>query len=661
MPRIGVFVCWCGSNIGGVLDCPELARVAGSFPGVVFSTDYKYVCSDPGQNLIVESIRKHGLDRVVVASCSPRLHEETFRQALRRAGLNPYFLEMANLREHCSWVHPDAQEAAQRKAIDLVRRAVAKAALLEPLSPGRIPVIKRCLVIGGGIAGIQAALDVADAGLEVLLVEREPTIGGNMVKLDKTFPTLDCSACISTPKMVAVAQHPGIKLYTYAEVEEVSGYIGNFKVRIRQKARYVDHSKCTGCGTCWTKCPTSVPDEFNMGLGERAAIYIPFPQAVPNKPVIDAAHCRQLIKGKCGICAKHCPAEAIDYKQRDEVFEVEVGAIVVATGFGLFQWEKVYGEYGYGRYPDVITGLAFERLVNAAGPTGGKIQRPSDGKEPKTVVFIQCVGSRDEAKGKEYCSRVCCMYTAKHAHQVLEKIPGAQVYVFYIDVRTFGKGYEEFYRRVQDEGAVYIRGRVSKVYQDGTKLIVRGADTLLGEPVEIAADMVVLATGVVPSAGAQDVARMIGVSVDKDGFFQEAHPKLRPVETHTGGIFLAGACQGPKDIPDTVSQASGAGGKVCALLLKDELETSPMVARVNEALCTGCLACREVCPYRAIQAVTITERLPGQPPRERVVARVTEGLCQGCGSCTVACRAGAVDLKGFTNEQLLAEVDALCL
>ncbi|RJX19332.1 MAG: CoB--CoM heterodisulfide reductase iron-sulfur subunit A family protein [Ammonifex sp.] len=661
MPRIGVFVCWCGSNIGGVLDCPAIAQEAASFPGVVFSTEYKYVCSDPGQKLIVDAIKEHRLERVVVASCSPRLHEETFRQVLRRSGLNPYFLEMANLREHCSWVHPDTPEQAQRKAVDLVRRAAAKAARLEPLFPGKIPVVRRCLVIGGGIAGIQTALDVADAGLEVLLVEREPTIGGNMVKLDKTFPTLDCSACISTPKMVAAAQHPNIKLYTYAQVEEITGYIGNFKARIRQKARFVDHAKCTGCGTCWTKCPVSVPDDFNLGLGERGAIHIPFPQAVPNKPVIDLAHCRRSTRGKCGACAKLCPAGAIDYEQKDEFIEAEVGAIVVATGYGLFPWEKVYGEYGYGRFPDVITGLMFERMVNASGPTSGKIQRPSSGKEPRTVVFIQCVGSRDEARGKEYCSRFCCMYTAKHAHQVLEKIPGSEVYVFYIDVRTFGKGYEEFYRRVQDEGAVYIRGRVSKVYQDGSKLIVKGADTLLGEQVEIAADMVVLATGAVPAAGAADVARMIGIPQDKDGFFQEAHPKLRPVETHTGGVFLAGTCQGPKDIPDTVSQASGAAAKVCGLLLKDELETNPLVSRVNEALCTGCLACQPVCPYRAIQPVTITERLPGQPPRERVVARVNEGLCQGCGACTVACRAGAIDLKGFTNKQLLAEVDALCL
>ncbi|ACX52440.1 4Fe-4S ferredoxin iron-sulfur binding domain protein [Ammonifex degensii KC4] len=651
MPRVGVFVCWCGSNIGGVLDCPALARAAATFPGVVYATDYQYMCSDPGQKLIAEAIKEHRLDRVVVAACSPRLHEDTFREVLARAGLNPYLLEMTNLREHCSWVHAGEKELAQAKALSLIRRAVAKALRLIPLHPGRVKITRRCLVIGGGIAGIQAALDVADAGIEVVLVEREPSLGGKMVLLDKTFPTLDCSACISTPKMAAVAKHPLIRLYTYAEVEKVEGSLGNYRVIIRQKARYVDHTKCTGCGTCWEKCPVKVPDELNFRLSTRPAIYLPFPQAVPNKPVIDARHCRQLTKGKCGVCQKVCPAGAIDYTQQDSLHEEEVGAIIVATGFDLFPWEKAYGEYGYGRYPDVITGLAFERLVNASGPTGGRIVRPSDGREPRTVVFVHCVGSRDELKGREYCSRICCMYTAKHAHQVKERLPEAKVYVFYIDIRTFGKGYEEFYRRVQDEGVIYLRGRVSKIYQEGDKLIVKGADTLLGEPVTIVADLVVLATGVVPAKGAEELARTLGISVDKDGFFQEAHPKLRPVETHTAGIFLAGACQGPKDIPDTVSQASAAAAKAVGLLLREEMAVSPLVAWVNQALCTGCLHCQVVCPYQAIEVVT-------EGGRRR--ARVKEELCQGCGSCTVACRPGAMELKGFSNGQILAEVEALC-
>jgi heterodisulfide reductase subunit A len=656
-----VFVCWCGSNIGGVVDCPGLAAEAARLPGVVISVDEKYMCSAPGQNKIIEAVREHRLNRVVVASCSPRLHEETFRKVLARAGLNPYLVEMANIREHCTWVHGHEPERAQVKALSLVRRAAAKANRLQPLFGSRIPVTGRCLVIGGGIAGLQAALDVADAGHEVVLVEREPTLGGNMAKLDKTFPTLDCSACINTPKMVSAASHPNIRLYTWAEVESLTGFIGNFEAAIRQKARYVDHEKCTGCGICWEKCPTRVPSEFDAGMGDRKAIYIPFPQAVPNKPVIDREHCRYFTTGKCRICQKLCPVGAVDYEQEEGTAVEKVGAVVAATGFSLFDWAGAYGEYGYGKYPDVITGLQFERLVNAAGPTGGKVRRPSDGAVPQTVVFVKCVGSRDESKGRAYCSRICCMYTAKHALQVLEKVPGARVFVFYMDVRTAGKGYEEFYQRAVREGAVYVRGRVSKIYRDGGRLVVKGADTLLGRPVEVDADLVVLATTVKPAAGAAAVARLLGIGADQDGFFQEAHPKLRPVETHTGGVFLAGACQAPRDIPDTVAQAGGAAAKVAGLLSRPELVTSPMVSAVNEALCSGCLLCVPVCPYRALEAGVITERIGGHAPRERVVAKVNTGLCRGCGACNAACRAGAVEVCGFTNEQILAELEALCL
>jgi len=655
--RTGVFICWCGSNIGGVVDVPRVVEVISSLPGVAYCSDYKYMCSEPGQDKIIKAVAEHHLDRVVVASCSPRLHEATFRSVLSRAGLNPYLFEMANIREHCSWVHQKEPEKATEKAVALIRRAVAKVNRLEPLYASTIPVTDRALVIGGGIAGIQAALDIADAGHQVILVEKEPSLGGKMAMLDKTFPTLDCSACISTPKMVVAAQHPNITLLTYAEVEKVTGYIGNFTVTIRQKARSVDHSKCTGCGTCWEKCPTRVPSEYDLGLGTRKAIYISFPQAVPNKPVIDREHCRQFTRGKCGVCQKVCPTGAIDYTQEDALIEERVGAIVLATGYDLFDWTRAYGEYGYGRYPDVISSLHFERMVNANGPTGGKILRPSDGQPPRRVVFVQCVGSRDEAKGREYCSRTCCMYTAKHAHQVLEKIPGASAYVFYIDVRCPGKAYEEFYQRTVSEGARYIRGRVSRIYPLGDRLVVRGADTLLGRPLEVEADLVVLATAMVPDKSAHKVARILGVTTDKDGFFQEVHPKLRPVETNTAGIFLAGACQGPKDIPDTVAQAGAAAAKVCVLLSRREINADPMVARINERLCTGCMTCRHVCPYRAIEARTVTGR-QGTP--ERTVAFVNTGLCQGCGACSASCRCGAVDLSGFSNDQVMAEVAALC-
>lgn len=462
--------------------------------------------------------------------------------------------------------------------------------------------------------------------------------------------------------MVAAAQHPNIKVMTYCEIEEVNGYVGNFSVTIRQKARSVKSELCTGCGTCMEKCPTKVPSEFDLGLGTRKAIFTPFPQAVPNIPVIDRTVCRHFTreKGKCRVCKNACPREAIDYDQTDELITMDFGAIVVATGYELFDWTKTYGEYGYGKYPDVISGLHFERMNNASGPTGGKIIRPSDGTEPKVVVFIQCVGSRDEAKGKEYCSRACCMYTAKHAHQVLDKIPGGEAYVFYMDIRTPGKAYEEFLQRVIHEGAVYLRGRVSRVYQQGSKLIVRGEDTLLGRPVDIEADLVVLATAMVPSSGYDEVAKKVSISMDKDGFFQEAHPKLRPVETFTAGVFLAGACQGPKDIPDTVAQASGAAAKVLGLFSKEQMATDPMTAEVDTAICSGCALCKPICPYKAIDMTELSERIAGKVVK-RQVATVNSGLCQGCGACTVACRAGAINLKGFTNEQLLAEVDAACL
>lgn len=657
MKKTGVFICHCGSNIAQTVDCVRVAEAAKNFPGVAYSTDYKYMCSDPGQVMIQEAIKEYGLDRVVVASCSPRMHEPTFRKCVEQAGLNPYMCEMANLREHCSWVHSD-MEKATAKAIDLVRMAVAKVMKDEPLTKTKIPVHKRALVVGGGIAGIEAALSIADMGYDVDIVEKEPTLGGRMAQIDKTFPTMDCSACILTPKMVDANQHPNISIMAYSEVEKVDGYVGNFDVTIRRKASSVDNSLCTGCGACTQKCPQrkKIPSEFECGLGTRGAIYVPFPQAVPNKPVIDRKHCTYYLKGKCKICEKTCPTGAIRFDDEDELVTVRYGAIVVATGFELFD-HAVYGEYGYGKYPDVITGLQFERLVNASGPTMGHIQRPSDGEEPKNVVFIKCVGSRDEAKGKKYCSKACCMYTAKHATMVRDKIKDSNTVVFYMDVRTPGKGYEEFYLRAADEyGVDYVRGRVSLIEQVGKKLMVYGEDTLQGRPVVVEADLVVLASAMVSNENAGDLARTLGISYDQDNFYIEAHPKLRPVDTFTAGIFLAGACQGPKDIPDSVAQAAAAAAKVGALLAKDEMETEAIVASVDEEICSGCGFCVGVCPYHAIE---LQEK---EVCREiRLVADVNRGLCQGCGACTVNCRSNALDLLGYTNEQILAEVDALCL
>ncbi len=660
MRRVGVFVCHCGTNIAGVVDCERVAKVAADFPNVAFATDYKYMCTEPGQEMIKKAIKEHNLDRVVVASCSPRMHEPTFRACIQSGGLNPYLFEMANLREQCSWVHANNKQQATSKAIDLVRKAVAKVVKDEPLQKSSIDITKRALVIGGGVAGIQAALDIADAGYPVTIVEKEPSIGGRMAQIDKTFPTIDCSACILGPKMVDAAKHPNIEIISYAQVEQVEGYVGNFDVTIRKKARSVDMKKCTGCGTCQEKCPTKVDSEFDMKLGKRKAIYTPFPQAVPNKPVIDRVNCTKFKTGKCGVCQKVCPVDAVDFEQQDELITEKYGAIVVATGFQQFD-HSAYGEYGYGKYPDVITGLHFERLINASGPTMGKIKRPSDHKIPETVAFIKCVGSRDESKGHSYCSRTCCMYTAKHATLVSEKIPGSKSYVFYMDVRTPGKGYEEFYKRtVEEYGAQYIRGRVSKVYQKGDKLVVRGEDSLIGRPVEVEVDMVILAVAMEPHDDAGELARILGISKDKDYWFTEAHPKLKPVETHTAGIFLAGACQGPKDIPDSVSQAGAAASKAIGLLSKTQMEAEAFVSSVDESRCSGCMMCKGICPYKAIDAKTVTERINGKNV-ERQVAAVNKSLCQGCGACTVACRAGCLNLLGFTNEQILAEVEAVCL
>lgn len=665
MAKVGVFICWCGENIARHVDVEAVARQAAEFPGVHHSVAYKYMCSEPGQVMIREAIRDKGLTAVVVASCSPHMHLKTFRKAASAAGINPYLVEMANIREHCSWVHPNREEATA-KAVDLVRMAVVKVLRNHTLQPIRVPVTKRALVIGGGVAGIQAALDIADAGHEVVLVEREPSIGGKMAGLSETFPTLDCSQCILTPRMVEAGQHPNIKLYTYSEVETVEGYVGNFRVTIRKKARYVDIEKCTGCGQCWNSCPQKKnPSAFDYGLGTRPAIYVPFPQAVPARPVIDASVCIKLTKGKCGICEKKCQAGAIRYDDQDELVTVEVGAVVVATGFELYQIGQEqargnlsgYGEYGYGKYPDVIDSLQFERLLSASGPTGGEPRRPSDGKVPQSVVFISCVGSRDNAKGMSYCSKICCMYTAKHTMLYKHKVHDGQAHVFYMDIRAGGKNYDEFVRRaIEQDGAQYHRGRVSKITEENGKLIVRGVDTLAGVPVTIPADLVVLASAVRPAKGVESLAQKLSVGYDQNGFLSESHPKLRPVETNSAGVYVCGMCQGPKDIPESVAQASAAAGKVLVMFGKGQLEREPEVAQINERNCAACFRCVRACPYGAIEKAEIRDRKGTLIKR---TARVNSGLCMGCGTCVAVCPSKSADLEGFSEQQVYSMVESL--
>ena len=661
MQRIGVFVCHCGSNIAATVDVKKVVEMALREPGVFHAEDYPYMCSEAGQSRIAAAIKEKGLTGIVVCSCSPRMHETTFRKAAEKAGINPYLVEIANIREHCSWIHKDMEEAT-RKAVILMRAAVAKVHLDAPLSAGESRVIKRALVIGGGIAGIQTALDIADAGYKVDIVEKSPSIGGRMSQLDKTFPTLDCSACILTPKMVEAAAHENITIHTYSEVEKVSGFVGNFTVDIRKKARYVDLNKCTGCGVCQEKCPSKKTlNEFNRGLNTRTAIYTPFAQAIPNVPVIDAASCIKMKTGKCGICEKFCQAGAIDYTQTDEIVTEQYGAIVVATGFDTIKLDK-YGEYAYNESKDVITSLELERIMNAAGPTGGHLERLSDGKAPKEIVFIQCVGSRcADSRGKPYCSKICCMYTAKHAMLIRDKYPNTNVTVFYIDVRTPGKNFDEFYRRaVEDYGVNYIKGQVGKVApQSDGSLLVQGVDLLENKQILKKADMVVLATAIEPNPDVRKIATMLTASIDTNSFLTEAHPKLRPVESPTAGVFLSGVCQGPKDIPETVAQAGAAAVKVIGLLAKDKLKTNPCTAKPDELRCNGCSQCANVCPYGAISYENRQVNDHGIR-EERRVAVVNSALCQGCGACTVTCPSGAMDLQGFSNRQIIAEVDAIC-
>jgi heterodisulfide reductase subunit A len=643
--KIGVYICHCGINIAATVDVQRVTEFAKTLPQVAIARNYQYMCSDPGQDLIKNDIKNSGLDRVVVAACSPRMHEVTYRKAIRSVGVNAYFFEMANIREQCSWVHPDKGEGT-KKAMELVASAVAKVSLHEPLEENEVSVTPRVLVIGGGIAGIQASLDIAHSGFEVYLVEKSPSLGGHLAQLDRTFPDLEETSSILVPRLKELGNHPLVHLVTYSEVQEIEGFVGNFKVTVRQNPRYVSPEKCNLCKKCEAVCPVSVPCEFNMGLAERKAIYLSSPYAVPHTYLIDSEHCLSLQKKECGKCREVCPEGAIQFEEVGIDFQIDVGTIIVATGYDPFD-PRLKPEFGYGRYKNVITGLEFERLASADGPTQGKIL--VDGKEPKNIVFIQCVGSRDKTVGNEYCSRVCCMYTAKQAHLIKDRLPEARVTVCYIDIRAFGKGCEQFYEQVQKKRVLYRKGIPSEIYLRSGKLVVKAEDELLGEPYEEAADLVVLATGLTQRKDGDRLRNLLKLSQSPDHFYLEAHPKMRPLDTATEGIFLAGTCQGPKDISDTLAQAHGTASRATTPLFAGKVKIEPITAVVDCLMCAGCGLCEQVCEYRALKI---------DPYRK--VMTVNEALCKGCGACNATCPSGAISLRHFKTEQIIAQIREIC-
>ncbi len=646
-PRVGVFVCHCGLNIAGTVDVKELTEYSRTLPNVIISMENRYTCADPGQEEIRKAIKEYNLNRVVVAACSPRMHEPTFRRTVADAGLNPYLFEMANIREFASWCHPSTPKEATEKAKEIVKMAVAKAKLLQRLEMMEVPVTNKALVIGGGIAGISSALDLADMGFKVFLLEKTESIGGHMAALDKTFPTLDCSICIEGPKMVDVSRHPNIEIISYADLVSVEGFVGNFKVKIRKNPRYVNAERCTGCGECRDVCPIEFPNLWDENMGVRKAISVPFDQAVPLVYTLNKDYCIE-----CYKCIEACGArQAINFNQQPKKVELEVGTIIVSTGFEVY---KPYEEsqYGYSRFDNVITAMEFERLILAAGPTGGHVIRATDGKTPRSVSFIQCVGSRNVNKN-EYCSGFCCMYALKNSILLKEHYHDeVEVYIFYIDMRTNSKGYEEFYRRARELGVNFIRGRVSQVTEDpGTKnLLVRAEDMALGEPIEVESELVVLSTAAIPSVGTDEISRILSITRGGDGFFMESHPKLKPLDTSVDGIFLAGACQGPKDIPYSVSQGSGAAARAATVLSQPTWKIEPIIAEVDPSKCKNvrakCGVCVSKCPYGAIKV------------EEGQVATITAAMCHGCGTCVAECPSDAITQMHFTDNQIQAQIRA---
>ncbi|MDY6965276.1 MAG: CoB-CoM heterodisulfide reductase HdrA2 [Halobacteriota archaeon] len=638
--RVGVYVCHCGLNIASFVDIEEVVRYFEEQDDVTVARQIDYACSDAGQDVIKKDIRELEIDRVVVASCSPRMHEPTFRRCIEDAGLNPYLLEMVNIREQCSWTHSEERALATQKVKDLIRMGVAKAWRLKPLEKITVKVNKDVLIVGGGVAGIHAALDLAKAGIKVFMVERSPTIGGHMALFNEVFPTNDCSICVLAPKMVDVSTDQNITLFTNSDLVSVDGSVGNFKVKVRRRPRFVDEEKCKGCiDICADVCPIEVPNESDFGIGSRRSIYLPIPQSIPLVAVIDPKSCVG-----CKLCEEACEADAIDYYQKEEEIELNVGGIIVATGYDLFD-ATIKSEYGYGHLKDVVTNMEFERMLNASGPTRGQVLRISDRKIPEKIAFILCVGSRDE-NTNSYCSRVCCMASMKNAYLMKEQYPDTDITIFYTDIRASGEGYEEYYLKTQKMGIKYTRGRVSSAEEsEEGKVALWYEDTTMDEIYREDFDMVVLANGLIPSEGSLELSSVLNLAKNPDGFFAPLHIKMNPMDTQISGVFIAGCATGPKDIQSSIAQGYAASSRVQSLLGKGEIELDPMSAHVIEDICNGCKLCVDVCKFENIKIIDKK-------------AHVDELSCKGCGSCAAACPTGAIEMKNFTDEQITSQINA---
>ena len=640
--RIGVYVCHCGKNIAAVVNPSAVVDFASSLENVAVAKENTYCCAETGQAEITKDIEEHNLNRVVVASCSPKLHEPTFRRTVSDAGLNPYLMEMVNIREHCSWVHMYDPDAATKKAIDLVNMGVAKARLLQPLFEREVPTTKSALVIGGGIAGLQSASDIANTGHQVYLVEKAPTLGGRVAQLSGVSSDSQPPACLLTPRMTEAIIHPNIEVLTNSEVKAVDGYIGNFKVVIKKHPGGVKEN-CTLCGECIPVCPVEVKDEFNAGIGTRKAIYLPFEQATPSTYAVDMDNCT-----KCGLCVDVCPVNVIDIEEKEEEIALEVGSIIIATGFEPFDPQNKQ-RYNYSRFKNIITSLQLERMLDTEGPTDGKLLRPSDGKEPNRIAFIQCVGSREE-EGNQYCSRICCMSTIKQAKVLKSILPETEITIYYKDIRIPRKEFEEMYRGVREAGTLFVRGEIKEISEtDESNLLINAYSDAINDMTCQDVEIVILAVGLEPCRDTNLIKDIVKVPVSPDGFFMEAHPKLRPIDTVINGVYLAGACLSPKDIAESVAQASGAAAKVCGLLSKDKLRLDGIISKVDTDKCIGCGICIKECPFQAI----VEEEIEGDKK-----ARVIDAACMGCGVCAGACPTGAIEAFGFTTEQIYAQLDA---